>query len=140
MRRVIPLAFVLTLLATSAHAQGILTVSYNKCALDKQEQIRQVMDSLWLPIAQELVNEGKLTGAGSAYHAWGDEWNVVIWYTAPNITTFLAGFNELYRRMNQRHPDAAARFGSWCTEHKDSFYAMGKETTPAPAAGPGRPD
>ena len=49
-------------------------------------------DSLWFPIVQELVTEGKLTGAGSAYHAWGDEWNMVLGYSAASHTAFLSAF------------------------------------------------
>ena len=135
MRRLASLVFVLSWLASTAvEAQGTLVVSQNKCALDKQGQLRQLSDSLWIPIAQELVNEGKLTAAGSAYHTWGDEWNVVVWYTASNITTFLSAFNELIARVNQRHPTLLPQFLSWCSEHKDSFYGQGRATTPAPVA------
>lgn len=140
MRRIIPLTFVLAMLTTTARAQGTLVVSSNKCATDKQAQIRQVTDSLWLPVAQELVTEGKLMGAGSAYHLWGDEWNVIVWYTAPNVTEFLAGFSELFRRVSQRHPGLVSQFQSWCTEHRDNIYTLGKSTTPAPAAGTRRPE
>lgn len=79
MRRFVTFLFVsLLLLPSTAQAQGVLIVSQNKCPLDKVPQIRQLTDSLWTPIAQELVNEGKLQAAGSAYHSWGDEWNVVL--------------------------------------------------------------
>lgn len=48
-----------------------MVVVQNKCALDKQGPLQRATDSLWFPIVQELVNEGKLTGAGSAFHSWG---------------------------------------------------------------------
>jgi hypothetical protein len=134
MRRLPALVFLpLLLCATVLPAQGTLVVSQNKCALDKQSQVRQMTDSLWIPIAQELVNEGKLTAAGSAYHNWGDEWNVVVWYTATNVTAFHSAFTELFSRVNQRHPTLVPQFFSWCSEHKDNIYSMGKATTPAPA-------
>ena len=125
------------LLAPGIAAQQTLVLSQNKCAPDKQGQIRQMTDSLWIPVAQELVNEGKLTAAGSAYHSWGDEWNVVVWYIATNIPTFLSAYDELFGRVNKRHPTMIQQFFSWCSDHKDSFYSMGKGTTrraPAPAA------
>lgn len=137
MPRLALLCCVLCLLVPSTlNAQGVLVVSQNKCALDKQGQLRQTNDSLWIPIAQELVNEGKLTAAGSAYHAWGDEWNVVLWYTAADTEAFFSAFSELVGRFNQRHPGLMGQFQSWCSEHKDSMYSQGRSTTPAPPATP----
>jgi hypothetical protein len=138
MRRLASLLFLLSFVATAAHAQT-LVLSQNKCALDKQDQVRRLADSLWMPVAQELVNEGKLTSVGSAYHAWGDEWNVIIWYIAPTINAFNTGFNDLVTRINQRHPTLFPQFGAWCSEHKDSIYTMGRTTTaPAAATAPRR--
>jgi hypothetical protein len=114
------------LLAPSVAVSQTLVLSQNKCAPDKQGQIRQMTDSLWIPVVQELVNEGKINAAGSAYHSWGDEWNVVIWYTAKDIATFVSAFNELVARVEKRHPKLIPQFLSWCHEHKDSFYNMGK--------------
>jgi len=140
MRRLPSLVLVLSLsISAGAAAQGTLIYSQNKCAIDKQDQIHRIVDSVWVPVLQELVNEGKLMSGGSAYHNWGDEWNVVLWYVAPNIPTFLSAANELVGRVNQRHPTVLAQFTSWCTEHKDSFLAMGKSTAPAPPSAPRRP-
>jgi len=122
------------LVASIAHAQGTLVVSQQKCAIGKVDQLHQMIDSMWLPAAQELVNEGKLLAAGSAYHSWGDEWNVVLWYTAADIPTFLAAFDDMFGRVNQRYPTLITQFQASCTEHKDSFYIAGKSTTPPPAA------
>jgi hypothetical protein len=137
MRRLASLLFLWLFVATTAHAQT-LVLSQNKCALDKQDQIRRMADSLWMPIAQELVNEGKLTSVGSAYHAWGDEWNVIVWYVAPTMNAFNTGFGELIARINQRHPTLLPQFTAWCSEHKDSIYTMGRTTTAAAAAAPRR--
>jgi len=137
MRRLASLLFLWSFVATAAHAQT-LVLSQNKCALDKQDQLRRMADSLWMPIAQELVNEGKLTSVGSAYHAWGDEWNVILWYIAPTFNAFNTGFGELVSRINQRHPTLLPQFLAWCSEHKDSIYTMGRTTSPAAATAPRR--
>ncbi|MGH7637928.1 MAG: hypothetical protein ACREOK_09775 [Gemmatimonadaceae bacterium] len=118
-------------IASNLQAQGTLVVSQNKCANDKMQQIQQTNDSLFMPIVQELVNEGKLLGAGTAYHAWGDEWNVVVWYTATNAQAFFDAFNELFRRMQQRHPTVITQQMAWCTDHKDNIYRMGRATVAA---------
>lgn len=138
MRRLAMLGLVVSLAAPGAiHAQGTLVVSQNKCALDKQGEVHHMIDSLWIPVAQELVNEGKLTAAGSAYHSWGDEWNVVFWYTADDIPTFLKAWGEMVKRTQQRHPTMYAQFAAMCFEHKDSFYSRGRTTAPAQAGSSG---
>ena len=131
MRRVLPLLIVAGLgISSAAAAQGVLVVSQNKCDLGMQGELRAFADSAWIPLAQELVNEGSLLAAGSAFHLWGDEWNVIYWYTATNISTFLEAWSELIARSRQRYPAAAANFQAWCSEHKDSFYTSGAMTTP----------
>jgi hypothetical protein len=133
LRRTSVLLALSLLMAPDVVAQETLVLSQNKCAPDKQGQIRQLTDSLWIPVVQELVNEGKINAAGSAYHSWGDEWNVVVWYTAKDIATFVSAFNELVARVEKRHPKLIPQFLSWCSEHKDSFYSMGKVVMRAPA-------
>jgi len=118
------------LLAQPLDAQGTLVVSQNKCESGRLPELRRMTDSLFIPIAQELVNEGKFSAVGSAYHAWGDEWNVVQWYTARDIPTFLSAWGELIQRVNQRHPRFMTQIQTWCTEHKDSFYSQGRATAP----------
>lgn len=130
---IVAVTVALLLLPVGLEAQGTLVVQQNKCALDKQAQIRQLVDSLWLPVAQELVNDGKLLAAGSAYHAWGDEWNVVYWYTASDVNAFHTAYAELFRRASQRNPTLISSFLAWCSEHKDNIYNMGKSTASVPA-------
>ncbi len=131
MRRIVLAAALLLLVAPAAQAQT-LVVSQNKCKFDKVGEIRAFADTAWIPIAQELVNEGKLQAAGSAFHAWGDEWNVLYWYTAESIAAFLEGWGELVSRANERYPDATQMFYDWCWEHRDSMYSAGASTEPAP--------
>jgi len=83
-----------------------------------------------------VVNEGKLLGFQSAFHAWGDEWNVVYIYHAKSISAFQTAFSEIFTQMLERYPDIWEKTADWCFEHKDSFYSMGKGTVPPAAPGP----
>jgi hypothetical protein len=131
MRRLL-LCTVLLLLAASifstAEAQT-LVASQNKCDYAKQGELQALTDSLFLPIAQEFVNEGKLNFFTSAYHAWGDEWNVVYYYVAESIPAFLEAFEGMVSVMQERHPEFVEFFWDACFEHKDSFYSLGTGTT-----------
>ncbi len=120
------------LIPASAAAQVLVTASY-KCRADKVPAVRAFNDTAFVPTAQELVDEGKLLSAGTAYHLWGDEWNVVYWYTAEDIPVYLAAFSELLSRVGERYYEAAVEQANWCTEHRDNIYAMGNVTTvPSP--------
>ena len=85
-------------------------------------------DSSSRPIAQELVDEGMILGFAPAFHAWGDEWNVVYLYMAESIPAFLSAFGEAVSRMTERYPEAMTMFQDWCSEHKDSFLSLGEMT------------
>ena len=48
------------------------------------DQVIEQNRERWLPIAQELVDEGAILGYGALRHHWGDEWNYVEWISAAN--------------------------------------------------------
>jgi hypothetical protein len=135
MRRISICAALVALLAsTYAVAQAqTLVLQQNKCDMGKVGEIRAFVDSAFVPIAQELVNEGKIMGFHSAFHSWGDEWNVVYIYVAEDIPAFLSAFGEVFSRMVERYPEAMPMMRDWCFEHKDSFLSMGKMTEHPPA-------
>ena len=136
MRRIRILVAVLALLASGyavAQAQT-LVLQQNKCDMGKIGELRAFVDSAFVPIAQELVNEGRIMAFQSAFHAWGDEWNVVYLYVAESIPAFLSAFGEAYSRMMERYPEAMPMMADWCFEHKDSFLSMGQGTEHAPAS------
>lgn len=138
-RTLIAVGFVAALVAPSSVAAAqTLVISQNKCGLSKIEDVRAFADSVFLPIAQRVVNEGKLLGFQSAFHAWGDEWNVVYVYQAKSISAFLSAVGEIFTEMFERYPDIMERTADWCWEHKDSFYSLGKGTVPPAAPAPAK--
>jgi hypothetical protein len=135
MRRIHMLVAVVALLASGsvvAQAQTLI-LQQNKCDMGKIGELRAFVDSAFVPIAQELIDEGKIIAFQSAFHSWGDEWNVVYLYVAESIPAFLSAFSEVFSRMTERYPEAMPMMMDWCFEHKDSFLSMGKMTEPPPA-------
>lgn len=134
MRRILLFSAALALASSYSVAEAqTLVVSQNKCDLAKQGELRALVDSAFVPVAQEVVNEGKLEFFTSAYHSWGDEWNVVFYYVAEDIPAFLDAFGEMFSRMQERHPDFIGFFQGACSEHKDSFYSLGRRTSEPPS-------
>ena len=67
-----------------------------------------MVDSVWTPIAQELVNEGKLIYLQLLRHNWSDEWSFLYYYRARGIPSFLEAWGGPVSRVRGRHPDQFA--------------------------------
>lgn len=119
--------------AQPAVQPGVVVVSYNKCSMRAPAQLDSLNALAFFPALDELVNERRLLGWGVLGHAWGDEWNYVIYYTAENVAAFHSAFNEAVRRVAQRRPDVWDMFGSLCTEHKDNIYSVRRLGVQPPA-------
>ena len=50
----------------------------------------------------ELIKEGKLFGWGQFNHAWGDEWNLNLYYITECHSAFVEFWNEFMKRVNER--------------------------------------
>ncbi len=109
-----------------------LFISSWKCPVNQIGEIFRRHDSLSVPIEQELVNEGMLSGAGMFRHDWGDEWNVNYFRTAQDRAAVFAAIAEVGRRFQERHPDVGPGPLAQCTAHKDNIYVFGPRTVPPP--------
>ncbi len=82
------------------------------------------------PVIDEMVSEGKFIGYGILTHNWGDEWNVVDFFTVDGLDSFFASFAEMTERLDaassdgQEEEDDGPSFGEICTEHKDNIYSV----------------
>jgi hypothetical protein len=95
--------------------------------------LSQLTDSAVVPIAQELVNEGKIFNYGMLTHSWGDEWNVVYYYVVENHQAFLSFWGEFVSRIQERHPNLFSEFQARCSEHRDNIHGHSAFTGPPPA-------
>lgn len=143
MSRPLPLAAAMLLLPAFATAQQpqqpapprTVVVSSWKCNWDSLGRISRITDSLLVPIARELINEGHWASFGLLLHDWADEWNVVYYYAAPDRQRFFAGWAEFIRRFQQRHPTAPP-LTRMCSEHKDNIYSWGPRVDAAAPSPP----
>ena len=103
---------------------GVIMVSSQKCAIDAPAKIDSISKLAFYPVLDEMVKEGRLINWGTLEHAWGDEWNFVIYYTATDNAAFFSAWNEAVRRLSQRRPQFLAEFSRLCTEHKGNLYAV----------------
>ena len=122
--------------ADAAPQPGVVVVSYNKCAFNAPARIDSLSAVAFFPVLDELVRERRLMGWGVLGHAWGDEWNYVIYYTAADLQTFDAAWRELVARVERRDPGLFGRITPLCSEHRDNIYSVRRLGASAPAPAP----
>lgn len=108
--------------AAQQEAPGIIVVSQQKC--ENVGELNDFMRANLAPILNEMVAEGRLLGWGVLGHAWGDEWNHVIYYSARDLTTFEAAFGEAFSRLTRAHPNAIQLLEDNCSGHRDNIYRV----------------
>ena len=112
--------------------QPLLIVSFNMVSMADVGKVNQMADSIFVPILKELVDEGFIYSFGFFGHAWGDEWNSNIWYTAKDMASFEKFWDEYARRVNTRHPGAWAATTKYFQAHKDNIYIVRNQYPAAP--------
>lgn len=109
---------------------GTMHLSRAKCQWGGLDEISQLTDSVYLPIAQQMVEEGLMLAWGLLEHDYGDGWNIA-WYTiASDRQAMFYAREELTRRVERQHPDLwfLEWFGERCHEHEDLIYNVGPHT------------
>jgi hypothetical protein len=101
---------------------GWLVFSQNMVDGNNVAKVNELIDSVTVPIMQELIDEGKLIGWGQLNHAWGDEWNVNIYYIAESHKAFIEAWQEFIKRVNERFPDIGNEWSPLLDAHKDNMY------------------
>jgi hypothetical protein len=103
---------------------GTVVFSQNKCPAQNVPIVNAAMDSIFAPVLDELLEEGKLLGWGILTHSWGDEWNWNIYYSVESHRAFLDFWREYIGRLNERHPGWPEQVWDLCTDHKDNIYSV----------------
>jgi hypothetical protein len=111
--------------------QPTLIVSFNMVPLADIGKVNKMVDSVFAPILKELVDEGMINSFGFFNHAWGDEWNVNIWYVAKDMASFDKFWDEYVSRVNKRHPGSFTATTKYFQAHKDNIYTI-RNQYPAP--------
>ena len=76
------------------------------------------------PVLKSLVDDGLIYNWGLFNHAWGDEWNVNVWYTVKDMDAFSKFWGEFRKRMVEKQPDAWKELTAMIMEHKDNIYSI----------------
>lgn len=112
------------ILAQDSDVQPTLVTSFNMVPMGKVGEVNKMVDSVFAPILNGLVDEGMIEGWGQFNHAWGDEWNLNFWYVAKDLNSFNDFWSEYVKRVGDEHPDAFASVVKYFKAHKDNIYTI----------------
>jgi len=129
MKKIYSIVMVLVLSTTLMFAQesdkpSVLVFSQNMVKMSDMGKVDKLVDSVFAPILNGLVDEGKLSGWGQLNHAWGDEWNLNFWYSAKDMTAFNSFWGEYVKRVSEKHPAAFGEATQHFQAHKDNIYTI----------------
>jgi len=102
--------------------------------MGKMSEVNNMIDSVFVPILNGLVDEGMIKSWGQFNHAWGDEWNLNFWYVAKDMTSFSAFWLEYVKRVSDDHPGAFDAVVKYFKAHKDNMYVI-RNQYPPPSEG-----
>ena len=110
--------------AQESEKPTILVFSQNMVKMSDMGKVQKAMDSLFVPILNSMVDQGKISGWGQLNHAWGDEWNFNLWYSAKDMKTFNEFWAEYVKTVSEKHPGAFGSVVSMFQAHKDNIYSI----------------
>jgi hypothetical protein len=103
---------------------GSFVMNQFKVPYQNVARFNALQDSIFAPLLDEFMEEGKLQGWGVLTHAWGDEWNYNWYYVTENHKAFLDFWGEFVGRVNMRFPGTYSEIEGLFTDHKDNFYSI----------------
>ena len=106
---------------------GTLVFSQNMVAMKDMGKVNKLIDSLSVPIWNEIMNEGMLIVWVQLNHEGGDEWTCNFYKES-----FFAAWDEFVKRMGERHPDAWKEMIPAFQAHKDNVYYYQQRHYPEP--------
>jgi len=121
---IIVFVFVAANISAQSEEHPLLVVSFQKVKLSDIDTANKLINEKMAPILNELVDDGMLYGWGLFNHAWGDEWNVNVWYTVKDMDAFSKFWGEYVKRVREKQPDAWKELRGYIQEHKDNIYII----------------
>lgn len=116
--------FVARNISAQSEAQPLLVVSFQKIKMADVGTVNKMINEKFAPILNGLVDDKMLLSWGLFNHAWGDEWNVNVWYTVKDMDAFDKFWEEYMKRISEKQPDAWKEMRGYIMEHKDNIYTI----------------
>lgn len=111
-------------ISAQSNEQPLLVVSFQKINLADIGTVNKMINEKFAPILNSLVDDKMILSWGLFNHAWGDEWNVNVWYTVKDMASFDKFWDEYMKRISEKQPDAWAQMRGYIQEHKDNIYSI----------------
>lgn len=84
---------------------GTMLIESWQCPDDNMALLNQRADSIWTPIFDELVSEGRFLSFGRLNPPAESDWNWMSYWMAESVTAMDAAWAEFDTRLRERFPD-----------------------------------
>jgi hypothetical protein len=111
-------------ISAQSEEQPMLVVSFQKIKMADVGTVNKMINEKFAPILNSLVDDKMLLGWGLFNHAWGDEWNVNVWYTVKDMDSFDKFWEKYMKRISEKQPDVWKELRGYIMEHKDNIYTI----------------
>jgi hypothetical protein len=125
--------FVAGNISAQSEEHPLLVVSFQKVKMSDIGAANKIIKEKMAPVLKSLVDDGMIYNWGLFNHAWGDEWNVNVWYTMKDMDAFSKFWGEFRKRMMEKQPDAWKELTDMIQEHKDNIYSIQTQYPVPPA-------
>lgn len=111
-------------ISAQSEDQPTLVCSFQKVKMSDMEAANTLINEKLAPILNSFVDNKMLLGWGQFNHAWGDEWNLNVWYVVKDMDSFNKFWDEYIKSINEKQPDAWKELRGYIQEHKDNIYTI----------------
>jgi len=111
-------------ITAQSEEQPTLVCSFQKVKMSDMSAFNKLVKEKFAPILNSMVDDKMLLGWGQFNHAWGDEWNLNVWYIVKDMESFNKFWEEYINRVNEKQPDAWKELRGYIQEHKDNIYTI----------------
>jgi hypothetical protein len=102
----------------------LLVCSFQRVLNPDVATVNNMIKETFAPILNKLVDEKMLLSWGQFNHAWGDEWNINVWYVVPDMVSFDKFWNEYIKRVTAKDEKAFQNLTKFVQMHKDNIYTI----------------
>lgn len=101
---------------------------YEVCNMNGEERAKELVKTVFAPVLDKAVADGKLTSWGWNSHVLGGEYRVLQTMTAKDNVTLLKARNEIIETLYGDGDDSAAsEYSDICTSHADYLWEVQHE-------------
>lgn len=112
----------------------IIFGQYYRCSQGTESRADEIMRETFLPLMQQHVDAGHLTGYGWLAHSQGGAWRRLLFSTGSDLDQMMDVRAQIVQELSSEHGDALQELGTICPGHDDYIWNGISVSSPDPDA------